>query len=58
MLQLAVGHRSLRLLLADTATRKPSAAVAQDVLAGILAALPAVQQASVTTPTAPPPPAA
>ena len=48
----------LSILLADTSARKPSTAIAQDVLAGILAALPAVQPAPATTPAAPPPPAA
>ncbi len=48
----------LSILLADAATRKPPAAVAQDVLTSILAALPAVQQAPAATPAAPPPPAA
>ena len=47
----------LSILLADVSAKKTPAAVAQDVLAGILAALPAVQQASVTTPTTAPPPA-
>lgn len=48
----------LSILLADNSAKKPPAAVAQDVLAGILAALPAVQQAPDATPAAPPPPAA
>ena len=48
----------LSVLLADTSARKPPAAVAQDVLAGLLAALPAVQQAPAATPAAPPPPVA
>ena len=48
----------LSILLADAAARKPPAAVAQAVLSGILAALPAVQQAPAATPTAPPPPVA
>ena len=47
----------LSILLADAAARKPPAAVAQAVLSGILAALPAVQQAPAATPAAPPPPA-
>jgi len=46
----------LSILLADVSAKKTPAAVAQDVLAGILAALPAVQQAPAATPTAPPPP--
>ena len=48
----------LSILLADAAARKPPAAVAQDVLTSILAALPAVQQAPAATPAAPPPPVA
>ena len=48
----------LSILLVDASARKPPAAVAQDVLAGILAALPAVQQTPATTPAAPPPPVA
>ena len=48
----------LSILLADVSAKKTPAAVVQDVLAGILAGLPAVQQAPATTPAAPPPPAA
>ena len=49
----------LSILLADVSAKKTPAAVAQDVLAGILAALPAAQQqAPAATPAAPPPPAA
>ena len=48
----------LSILLTDASARKPPAAIAQDVLAGILAALPAVQQAPAVTPTAPPTPVA
>ncbi len=45
----------LSILLADASAKKTPAAVAQDVLGGILAALPAVQQAPATPTTAPPP---
>ena len=48
----------LSILLADAAAKKPTAAVAQDVLTGILAALPATQSATTPTPAAPTPPAA
>ena len=48
----------LSILLADVSAKKTPAAIAQDVLAGILAALPAVQQAPAATPTAPPTPVA
>ena len=48
----------LSILLADVSAKKTPAAVAQDVLAGILAALPAVQQTPATTPAAPTPPVA
>jgi hypothetical protein len=48
----------LSILLADTSARKPPAAIAQDVLAGLVAALPAAQRAPATAPTAPPPPVA
>ena len=48
----------LSILLAEVSARKPPAAIAQDLLAGILAALPAVQQAPAATPAAPTSPAA
>ena len=44
----------LSILLADVSAKKTPAAVAQDVLAGVLAALPAVQQAPAVTPAASP----
>ena len=46
----------LSILLADVSAKKTPAAVAQDVLAGILAALPAVQPGPTATSAAPTPP--
>ena len=48
----------LSILLADVSAKKTPAVVAQDVLAGILAALPAVQPGPAATPTTAPPPVA
>ena len=48
----------LSILLADAAAKKPPAAIAQDVLTGILAALSAAQSATIPAPAAPTPPAA
>ena len=48
----------LSILLADAANKKPPALIAQDVLTGILAALPTAQPATTPAPAAPTPPAA
>ena len=47
----------LSILLADASAKKPAAAIAQDLLTGILASLPAAQSATTPTPTAPTQPA-